>query len=170
MHDLNANNIDLMKVYVLCVIGILAGIRVFAGSFLPSDVAKAAVQAAHDNHLQHFLALVDVVSIHGQKEQPRLPEETMRLLAAINPKDLRLDDPRGGGYPGARVEVSATLPMPLKFIVSCIGRPAGEPQYKIIGIYAEEQRSTPQGGANGRPPTGSETNRSSAAAASRRSP
>src|SRR5512140_436319 len=129
---------------------------------LPSDVVEVAIRPAREDKLEWFLGLVDVVSIQRQKEQPRSPEDAVRLLAAINPTALILDDPRGTGQPGAKVEVSVTAPIRLKFVVLCVGRPAGEPVYKIVELYRVEQGSNPQGGASRRQPPGSETNRTSA--------
>jgi hypothetical protein len=130
-----------MKVPAFCLIGILFGATALADSLSPSAVVKWAFQAARGDKLRQFLALVDVASIQAQKEQARSPEETVRLLAAINPKELKLDDPQGTGQPGSRVEVSLTVPIRLKFVVLCVGRPAGEPVYKIVELYRIEQGS-----------------------------
>ena len=117
---------------------VLLSMRAFADSLLPRDVVRVAVQAAQEDKLGLFLQLVDVVSIHAQKSQPRSSQEIVQLLKSIPLKDVTTDDPREGWKQGARVDVSMTSPLKLKFVILCTGLPDGEPRWKIIELYKNE--------------------------------
>lgn len=159
-----------MRTLALSLFGMLVSVKVLATPLSLHSVVKVAIEAAHNDELGHFLAYVDVVSIQGQKDQPRSPQEVVQLLKSIDLKALKTDDPRGAHEPGVRIQVSMTSPVQMRFVVLCTGVPDGDPRYKIVEVYKVERGSNSQGGANGRQPVNSPTNRPSAAAAPRRSP
>jgi hypothetical protein len=124
-----------MKLFALCLAFLLLNVEAFADPLSPRDVVKVAIEAAQEDKLGLFLAFVDVVSIQGQKDQPRSPQEVVQLMKGINLKDLKLDDPRGTRIQGARTDVSLGAPIKLKFVILCTGLPDGEPRWKIVEIH-----------------------------------
>ena len=127
-----------MKFVAIFLAVALLSMRAFADPLLPRDVVRVAVQAAQEDKLGLFLQLVDVVSIHAQKSQPRSSQEIVQLLKSIPLKDVTTDDPREGWKQGARVDVYMPSPLKLKFVILCTGLPDGEPRWKIIELYKNE--------------------------------
>ena len=128
-----------MKFVAIFLVVVLLGMRAFADPLLPRDVVKAAILSAQEDKLGRFLQFVDVVSIQGQKNQPRSPQQIVQLLKGIIVKDMALDDPRGGWKQGARIDVTMTSPLKLKFVILCTGLSSdGEPFWKIIELYKIE--------------------------------
>jgi hypothetical protein len=121
--------------------GLLVSWRALAFPLSPDQVVKWAVKAAPEDKLGLFLAVVDVVSIQAQKDQPRSPQEIVQLLKSIDLKELKTDQPGGEHKQGARVRVCMTSPVQMRFVVFCTGLPDGEPRWKITEVYIVERGS-----------------------------
>jgi hypothetical protein len=98
---------------------------------------------------------------------PELQADLRVLLASPTERWVCLGDeppPVGDGRASARLVLTNQMGRVLTLRLR--EEPAGSLKYRVLSYWKTE----PQGGANGRQPFSSDTNRTSAAAASRRSP